>query len=182
MEYEQDYFINGGYKGYRDYDAHAGRVKKLISITHPQSVLDVGCAYGFITRRLLDQGIYAVGMDVSNWCEQIAQNIIPNNFVRHDMREAPYPFRDKEFDVLYCEGVLEHIEEEHIIPIMREFERVSLRRLIQVSFAEHKDVEKEQGHITIKDANWWLSVIPVNTWLAAQEAATENTGIWLYKG
>jgi ubiquinone/menaquinone biosynthesis C-methylase UbiE len=98
------------------------------------------------------------------------------------MREVPYPFRDKEFDVLYCEGVLEHIEEEHIIPIMREFERVSLRRLIQVSFAEHKDVEKEQGHITIKDANWWLSVIPVNTWLAAQEAATENTGIWLYKG
>lgn len=182
MQYEQDYFNSKGYNNYRDYDAHKLRVERIINITHPVSVLDVGCAYGFMVRRLLDKGIYAVGMDISEWAGKIASGLIPHNFVRHDMRVIPYPFRDKEFDVLYCEGVLEHIEEEHIIPIMKEFERISHRRIIQVSFSDHKDVEKEEGHITLKDNGWWWSVVPVYTWLAYEEKSTADNILWLYKG
>jgi len=181
VTYEKDYFTKTGYTGYRDFDGHRDRVEKIISMTHPTSVLDVGCAYGWIVRRLLDKGIYAVGTDISEWCEKMAGNIIPDNFVRHDMREA-LPFRDKEFDVLYCEGVLEHIEEEHIFPIMKEFERVSSRRIIQVSFADHKDVEDSEGHVCLHDNGWWLSMIPPYTWMAYQELPIDKNTLWLYKG
>jgi len=155
-------------------------VNKIISISHPKSVLDVGCAYGYIVKRLRDKGIYAIGMDISEWCSR--QRIIPDYYVRHDMRVVPYPFKDKEFDLLYCEGVLEHIGEEYIEGIMKEFERVSERRLLQLSFDWHKNVEIEPGHINVKHHDWWFERVPLNTWLALDECATERCNKWLYKG
>jgi len=179
-KYEREYFAKTGYHDYRDYDAHQKRVEKMILIAKPTSVLDCGCAYGFIVRRLLDLGIYAVGIDISSWCEKMSKNIIPNNFIRHDLRQ-PFPFRDKEFDLIYCEGVLEHIGEEHIPVIMKEFDRVSWERIIQVSFSNHKNVAETEGHVCLKDNGWWASVIPKYTWLAFQEASIENNELWIYK-
>ena len=189
MIYEKIYFEGegresyqgAGYDTYCDFPAHEERVSKLISITHPISVLDVGCAYGFIVRKLLDRGIYAVGMDISKWCERKARKIIPHNFIRHDIRQ-PLPFREKEFDVLYCEGVLEHIEEDKIEGIMKEFDRVALRRYIQVSFAHHKDVEKDYGHICIKEGYWWFEKVPFFTWVFLGDTGTEGDHMWFYKG
>ena len=182
VEYEKDYFQRIGYDGYRDFDAHKLRVEKIISMANPNSVLDVGCAYGFIVKRLLDKGIYAVGMDISGWCETMSKDIIPLNYVRHDMRITPYPFREQEFDLLYCEGVLEHIEEEYIPRIMNEFARVSKLRIIQVSFDDHKDVEKEEGHILLRDNGWWMSQVPLKTYVAYHEVSIENNWLWMYKG
>ena len=180
--YDEAYFTKSVYQGYRDYDAHKQRVEKIISLAHPQRVLDAGCAYGFIVRRLLDKGIYAVGMDVSEWAGKMAKDIIPHNFVCHDMRKTPYPFRDKEFDVVYCEGVLEHIEEEYIAGIMREFARIGHETIIQVAFECHQGAKDTPGHLTLHDNGWWMSVIPDGTWLAWQECDTGNCQVWLYKG
>ncbi len=181
VEYEKEYFTKTGYDGYRDWEAHKQRALHIVDIATPRSVLDVGAAYGYTVKHLLEMGIYAVGMDVSEWAEQRSKDIIPHNFVRHDMRKPPYPFRDKEFDLVYCEGVLEHIEEEFIIPIMKEFERISHERIIQVSFSNHKEVEKEVGHINLHDNEWWLCCIPPRTWLAYEEKDTSQNVIWLYK-
>ena len=181
MEYEREYFEGGTYYNYADFSAHDARVDKLISITDPMSVLDVGCAYGYIVQKLLHRRIFAMGIDISKWAAEKAKEVIPHNFIRHDMRE-PLPFADKEFDVIYCEGVLEHIEEEKIEAIMKEFDRVALRRYIQVSFAHHKDVEKEYGHICLKPADWWFERVPPYTWVFLGETGTEGDHMWFYKG
>jgi len=180
VEYEKDYFCGKGYDNYGDYPAHSLRIEHIVNMLNPRSVLDCGCAYGFMVRRFLDRGIYAFGIDISKWAEKQAQKIIPHNFLRHDVRE-PLPFRDMEFDLLYCEGVLEHIEEQYIDAIMAEFGRVATRRLFQIALAEHENVTKELGHATIKDHRWWFERIPIRTFLALT-ASTEANFVWLYKG
>lgn len=184
-EYEKEYFESGvknfeGYDHYFDFPAHELRVDHIIEMFHPRSVLDAGCAYGYIVRRLLDKGIYAFGFDISHYAEEKAKGIIPHNFLRHDVRE-PLPFKDLEFDLLYCEGVLEHIDEKHIEPIMNEFARVAKYRLLQVALAEHPKVEKEKGHINVHNHAWWVNRMPMRTYLALQ-AATDTNYFWIYRG
>ena len=188
-EYEEGYFTKTGYDGYWDCPEHAIRVEKIINITQPQSVLDVGCAYGYIVKRLLDKGIHAVGMDISHWCEQKAAEIIPRHFVRHDMRQTPYPFRGKEFDVLYCEGVLEHIGAQYIDKIMVEFERISNKRLLALTLEWHiqANPHKSQdgiapGHLCLHNHNWWFNKMPNYSWLFLPPYGTQDSNMWLYKG
>ena len=138
-------------------------------------------AYGYIVRRLLDKGIHAMGIDVSKWCEKQAQKIIPGHFIRHDMTKR-LPFRNKEFDVVYCEGVLEHIDPYSIADVMREFDRVSKYRIIQTSFSTHKNVSETDGHICIRPMEWWFAMIPEQTWLFLDESGTDGGNQWLYKG
>lgn len=186
IEYEKDYFTKTGYEGYQDYPLNTDRVKKIIEMANPKSVLDVGCAYGYIVKRLLEKGIYAIGMDISRWCEE--QKIIPNHFIRHDLRNCPYPFKEKEFDLLYCEGVLEHIGEEYIEAIMAEFERVSKERILALTFDWHVqssphsfESAEAPGHICLKSHNWWFKVMPRHTWLFYPATGIQDSNIWLYK-
>ena len=186
-EYEEDYFTRTGYRGYTDYSANAERVRKIIEMgNNPKSVLDVGGAYGYTVKRLLEKGIYAVCMEVSHWAEK--QGVVPDNFVRHDMRETPWPFKNKEFDIAYCEGVLEHIEEEFIPAIMAEFERVAHRRILALTFDWHVKVaphskknELAPGHMTIKGQMWWFEKMPDHTWLFIPATGTQDGNLWLYK-
>jgi len=187
VKYEKDYFTKTGYEGYRDYPINTIRVEKIISITNPESVVDLGCAYGYIVRRLREKGIHAVGMDISHWCEE--QQVIPGYFVRHDMRDTPWPFQDKEFDVAYCEGVLEHVEDEYVEAIMTELERVSNKRLLALTFDWHVKVKPYSsesnlapGHVNLHNHNWWFSKMPKHSWLFYPPYGIQDSDIWLYKG
>jgi len=184
VEYEQSYFEAGkdgkGYELYGNFEAHLIRATHIVEMFNPTSVLDCGCAYGYIVRYLLDKGISAFGIDISRWCEEKAKTIIPHNFMRHDIRK-PLPFPDMSFDLLYCEGVLEHIEEKYIDDIMKEFGRVAKRRLFQIALEEHKDVGKEVGHQCIKPHSWWANKMPMRTFLALH-ASSDTNMFWIYKG
>lgn len=179
-EYEEAYFTKDGYKaGYQDFPAHEIRVRKIIDLAHPKSVLDVGGAYGFITRRFHQHGVFAYCMDRSEWCEK--QGIIPGYFVRHDMRYIPWPFMDQQFDLAYCEGVLEHIDQYFIPTIMEEFGRVARRRVFQISFSDHIGAEKEEGHTNLHTPDWWFRWLPRHTWLLISPCGTDEGDQWLYK-
>jgi SAM-dependent methyltransferase len=180
--YERDYFTKDAYHDpeYFDFPVHEVRVNKLVEITRPLSVLDVGCAYGFIVRRLLDKGIPATGCDVSRWAQKKAEGIIPGNFQLCPAWELPY--HDKQFDVVYCEGVLEHIPEGKIEQVFREFSRVGERCYLQISLAEHPQFAHEPGHVCCHDANWWFERIPNHSWMFLSPTGTDGGNMWLYKG
>jgi len=188
IEYEKDYFTKTGYEGYQDYPLNTERVRKIIAMTNPTSVLDVGCAYAYIVKRLLDKGIHAMGMDISHWCEKQAATICPGHFIRQDLTVIPYPFKDKEFDVLYCEGVLEHVSDSKVDEVMKEFERVSNRRILALTFDWHVKVapyspasELTPGHINLHSHEWWFNKMPDYTWLFYPATGTQDAKIWLYK-
>ena len=180
VKYEAEYFTQTPYHPYQDWPHHAKRVDKIIKLCNPESVLDVGCAYGFIVKRLIDKGVVAFGCDISRYAEKQSHKIIPGKFVRCDIRKG-LPFKDKEFDLIYCEGMLEHIEEKYIDGIMSEFDRVANKRMMAISLSEHPNSLKEPGHICVKPAGWWVERMPYNTLLFLPPFGTEDDGDWVLK-
>lgn len=180
VRYNEDYFTKSPYAPYEDFQHHAPRVDKIIKLANPKSVLDVGCAFGYIVKRLNDRGVMAYGCDISEYAVKRASEIIPDRVVQCDIRSG-LPFKDGEFDLLYCEGVLEHIEEESIDFVMKEFDRVAEKRMLAISLAEHPEALNEPGHICVKPVEWWVEKMPFNTLLYLPPFGTESPGQWVIK-
>lgn len=179
-DYDESYFNGEVYQKYEDFPAHEQRVDKLIRITHPKSVLDVGCAYGYIVKRLLDKGIDAWGCDVSEYAESRAKEIIPGRFKRCPAWDMPY--QSGSIDVIYCEGVLEHIPEDKIEATFKEFQRIGHRFYLQASLQEHPGVNLEPGHVCVKNTDWWLERIPMDSWFLLSPSGSDSGIYWIYKG
>ena len=174
--YEQDYFTKDPYNPYQDFDRHNAAFTRLIHVMNPKSVLDVGCAYGYIVKRLLDKGIHAMGCDVSEWCEEQSKLIIPGHFTKTTAWDLSC-FKDKEFDVLFSEGTLEHIPEDKIDKMVEEFARVAERRYIGLS----PNYPNTRYHVCNHDIEWWFSKMPPNTWLGKTGRSLDQEDQWLVK-
>jgi cyclopropane fatty-acyl-phospholipid synthase-like methyltransferase len=113
MTYNKDYYTTLNYSDYfsrrdkyqRTAEEIVGLLSKLNLIQKGSSILDFGCATGFLTKSLADLG-YAkvVGFDISEWATEEAQKAgvkTVNSF-------------DGIFDVVFCLDVLEHINDKDL--------------------------------------------------------------------
>jgi SAM-dependent methyltransferase len=83
--------------------ARAGRHERFFALTGLQAgarVLDVGC--GSLGLRALEPNLDVTGVDMSERPDY------PGPFVRADASEG-LPFADGEFDLVYCNSVVEHV-------------------------------------------------------------------------
>ena len=157
-EYDRDYFCwDGkgdpkGYKGmYADFPNRL-QFQDYIKSLKPKSVLDVGCAYGFMVKSLNDAGIPAKGVDVSTFAYKMRAT--------DDMQVASIldlPFEDGEFDLVVTLEMLEHIREEDTNQALSELARVSRRGAHWIGYKEVDDIfqTKDKTHINIKPYVWW---------------------------
>lgn len=171
--YGEYYFTKDPYSPYWDFNRHDGAFARFVMMMQPRSVLDVGCAYGYIVRRCLEGGVPAVGLDVSMWCGQ--QKVIPGFYIMGT--GWALPFKDNAFDVLHCEGVLEHIPEDKIEQLMAEFDRVASRRYLGISY-EDSDTP---AHICVHPVEWWYDRVPIRTYLGETGRSLDLEDKWLYK-
>lgn len=152
-----DYF-NGGRKNggfspfYMDYSCHEISARHILA-RQPKSVLELGCARGYVLKRIQDAGIEAEGVDISShaymtrvcnhiYCEDICERMI-------------VPSRGK-FDLCYSIATLEHIPEEFIPKFAEELERVSERGVHGVKVSGGGD----KTQCTIKSISWWKKRLP----------------------
>jgi len=150
--FDRAYFEDGttGYSMYADFPVHY-KTTEIILKRKPENVLDVGGARGCIVKHLEDRGIKATCMEISEHCLHTRAT---DSFVLHDATEAPWPFRDKEFDLAVSIAFLEHIPEDKIDTVIREMARVSKRGLHGISFvSEPWDLDKT--HINLHPKSWW---------------------------
>lgn len=119
------------------------------------SVLEVGCAFGFLVRRLRADGYRVTGCDLSGYC--LAQ-AVPEAAGRLQAASVlALPYRDRSFDLVLCFEVLEHLPEELIPAAIAELKRVS-RGLLLVSVPSYG--ENEFGpyglrfHLDPENADW----------------------------
>ncbi|WP_456435990.1 class I SAM-dependent methyltransferase [Methanopyrus sp.] len=88
-------------------------------------VLDVGCATGYLTRKLAAVCDYAVGVDINRKMVEISKsrNRSPNvKFVRADAHNLPFP--DACFDGIVLSEILQHLD---VIKALKEVDRVAAR-------------------------------------------------------
>ena len=154
--YTRGYFEGDGtgYLGlYRDFVTH-WRMIKAIKGRNPSSVLDVGASRGYICKHLeAELGIKAVAMDIS---EHAWHSRATDNFVLYDVRKAPWPFKDKEFDLVVSMSFMEHLTEEEIPTVMKEMARVSNRAYLTITFEKTpQDIDKT--HRTFQSREAWLA-------------------------
>lgn len=136
-EYGQMYFDGPreyGYGGYK-YDGRWVPVAKDI-INHfklkPGSkVLDVGCAKGFLVKELLEQGIDAYGLDIS---EYAIRNCEEEAIGRLQVGKADnLPFPDNSFDAVISINTIHNYDEKGVIQCLKEIQRISAgKSFIQV--------------------------------------------------
>lgn len=155
--YGREYFdgghpVLGGYarEGYWDYPCHWTTFREIMAL-HPESVLELGCARGYVLKRLQDAGIRGAGLEVSRHCylTRVCENVI-----EWDVTQIPWPFKDQEFDLCYSTAFWEHIPE-HLVPaVAAEMRRVSKRGLHGVDLGQHDD-GFDKTHCTFKPVEWW---------------------------
>lgn len=107
------------------------------------SVLDVGCAKGFMLHDLAAAipGITAKGIDVSDYAIANAIEPVRPHVQVADARELP--FADKSFDVVISVNTVHNLDREDCGRALREIERVARRGAFITVDAYRNDEEKE---------------------------------------
>jgi len=125
--------------------------------TENKSILDCGCGHSTL-RKYIKFKTYT-GIDVASY--QINKNISNNKdsnvtFIHGSLTET-LPFKDNEFDYVFCLDVLEHIPEKYIDVVLKEMFRVGKVFIYSICLTESKGLDKNGNnlHLTVKDELWW---------------------------
>ncbi len=80
----------------------------IVERAEPQTVLDAGCAMGFLVEALRDRGVDAYGVDVSKYAiGEVRDDVKP--YCRVASLTEPFP---RDYDLITCIEVLEHLTPE----------------------------------------------------------------------
>lgn len=128
-EYGEMYFDGPrdyGYGGYR-YDGRwvpvATDIINHFSLKPGDRLLDVGCAKGFLVKDLVDQGIDAIGVDISNYA---LENAMPEVRDRLQIASAEkLPFDDDSFACVLSLNTVHNLKRPLCVQAMQEIQRLS---------------------------------------------------------
>jgi ubiquinone/menaquinone biosynthesis C-methylase UbiE len=144
-----DYFDGDrkyGYGGYY-YDGRWLTVAKSLiqeySLTAGMTVLDVGCAKGFLVKDLMIScpGLEVFGIDVSDYALLNADPKIVGRLHLGSAEKLPFP--NEVFDLVISINTLHNLEQNQIITALSEIQRVSKRNSYIVVDSYRNSYEKE---------------------------------------
>ena len=112
-------------------------------LTGESSVLDVGCAKGFMVRDLkeLIPGISVNGIDISDYAIECAEDDIRHDLEVADARELP--FGDASFDLVVSINTIHNLDREGVVQALGEIERVS-RSFSYVTVDAYRNEEERE--------------------------------------
>jgi glycosyltransferase involved in cell wall biosynthesis/2-polyprenyl-3-methyl-5-hydroxy-6-metoxy-1,4-benzoquinol methylase len=128
--------------------------EQLIRSLKPRTVLDVGCAIGFLIEAFWRRGVRAYGIDISEYAiSQVPQDL--RSFCRVLSATAPLPedFPQK-YDLITCIEVLEHIPEKDARYAIQNM--ASRTECILVSSTP--DDLTEPTHVNVRPVIYWLQL------------------------
>lgn len=172
--YDADYFLRGAdmhrslYSNYRWIPELtlplAHRIIEGLGIQTGDTVLDFGCARGYLVRALRLLGIRADGVDISTWAIENADAEV-KEFVRQgSAEEAGGPY-----DFIFAKDVLEHIEEEDLAPLLRRLREIGSQLLVVVPLGEDGSYRVgayhfDSTHMICETLHWWESRLEEAGW------------------
>lgn len=154
--YYENIFLeeNGGEYSNRDYwyPFFEQIAKNIVMNYAPRTVLDAGCAFGYLVEALRAHGVEAYGLDISDYAightaESIREYCAVGSVVDE---EYPASFPER-FDLIVCIEVLEHIQPEEGEKAIRNFCRRSDRVLFSSTDTDISDVT----HVNVQRKEYW---------------------------
>lgn len=137
-------YISKGVRFARFMEKHISKKSKVVCI---------GCGNGFEVLEYLNQGQDAYGVETHS-----IENVKPLEG-RIIKAEVPnLPFKDKEFDLLHCTEVLEHIPPETTDSFLNECKRVSVKQFFSIA----TEMDSFRTHINLQTPSWWIETFSRN--------------------
>lgn len=167
-QFGKDFFDGPRNQGYGGYSYHPKfwtsvvlDFQKNYRLTSKSSILDVGCAKGFMLYDFMRQipGIIVKGIDISAYAIENAKEEVKPFLKVADARNLP--FEDHSFDLVISINTVHNFEGEDLAQSLREIERVSKGNSFVVIDAYRNEEEKELLH------HWNLtakSILHVDQW------------------
>lgn len=151
----------GGYarEGYWDFPAHEVTFRHVMA-RRPESVLEVGCARGYVGKRLQDAEVPWAGLEISKHCWMTRAC---DSIHRHDLCRTPWPkevqqendYMKEKQDICFSIAVMEHVPERFLPAVIKEMARTCKRGLHGIDFGGNDD-GFDQTHVTLKSKAWWI--------------------------
>ncbi len=153
--YDEDYYTHYGNEGdapYRRGESQwetffAMLARRIAEDLQPDSVLDAGCAIGFLVEALRNRGIDAWGLDVSEWAiSQVPGSIKPYCSVASLTDEI-----NGHFDLVTMIEVIEHLPDSVAEPVIANI----ARHAESVLLSSTSDGFEEATHINVRTPDHW---------------------------
>ena len=152
-KFDKSFFDGERRHGYGGFNYHPRFWKPVIqtfkkhwNLLPGKSILDVGCAKGFMLHDLQEEivGIQVFGVDISDYAISNAMETVRNNVQVANAKELP--FDDNSFDVVISINTIHNLEISDCIRAIEEIERVSKRGSFITVDAYEDDEQKERMH------------------------------------
>ena len=138
-------------------------LKEYFSLSSNTSLLDVGCAKGFMLNDISKaiEGISLKGIDISEYAiansiEGMRQNLVVAN-------AKDLPFDNNSFDVVISINTVHNLEKDELVQALQEIERVSKDKSFITVDAYNSEAEKQRMYAwnltakTIMSVDEWVS-------------------------
>jgi SAM-dependent methyltransferase len=149
-KFDVEYFDGDRLSGYGGYNYHprfwTDTVKVFrdyYNLAPDASVLDVGCAKGFMMYdfKLLMPELNIQGVDISQYAYDHAKEEVKDLITVANAKELP--FEDNSFDLVICINTIHNLPLDECKQAFREVQRVSRKDAFVMNDAWHNDAEKE---------------------------------------
>lgn len=144
--------------GYQDFPIHQVKVESILAWEPRGKLLDIGCAFGYIVKRLHDKGFDAWGIDISQYALSQAPGDIKPYLKHGSCDNLPWP--DKYFDMVVTFSVLEHTDPAMLPQAISEIKRVASRGIIAVTPGDDPHFDEDITHQTKQPLSWWRKQFP----------------------
>ena len=178
--YDEDYFERGPESGKSLYEAYRwlpwrmARAAKAIvdafGLKPGDTVLDVGCAKGFLVRALRFFDIEADGVDVSRYALSHADpNVAAYLFEAEGFWRTMDEHEPAPYDLAICKDVLEHLTCGEIADLLRNTAKVARRLFAVIPLGDGERFTVPQynadvTHITPRPVRWWRDRLEAHGW------------------
>jgi SAM-dependent methyltransferase len=125
--------------------------EEIVREFHPSSVLDAGCAMGFLVEALRKRGVDAKGIDVSEYAISQVHESVAEHCSVASLAE-PLPGR---YDLITCVEVLEHIPPEETGAAIANLCAATDRLLLSTSPTDYA----EPTHLNVQPPEFWSTAL-----------------------
>jgi SAM-dependent methyltransferase len=159
--FNEDYYENGitkGISGYQNYcwipHRSYSEATEIVARFSFDTILDSGCAKGFLVHALRQLGKQAYGEDIS---EYALGHCFPG------VEEYVSKPSDRKVDFVFSKDVLEHVPLENLFKLLIDLRNRCNQALFVIPLGDHgifriKEYEIDKTHIIKEDEDWWINV------------------------
>ncbi len=124
--------------------------ERIVNDICPRTVLDAGCAMGFLVEMLRKRGVEAYGIDISEYAiENVHEDIRP--FCRVASVVEPL---DQDYDLIVCIEVLEHLTAREAEKAISQFCKHGRSVLFSSTPYDYKEIT----HVNVQPTEYWVEL------------------------